>query len=183
MNKTRTLKTLIVVSALLALPMAQAARMSKSDFTATKTHISANYSADKAACGSFSGNAKVVCVAQAKAKEDVARAELEYAYTAKPADQAKIVVTRAEADYAVAKAMCNDKAGNSKDVCVQEAKAVQIKVLADARLDRQIGEARADAADTKRDADYKVATEKCEVFASDVKSACIESAKLQFGKS
>lgn len=183
MNKTTLLKTSIFVAALLALPMAQAAKMSKSDYTAGKTRISADFRADKAACESFSGNPKFVCVEQAKAKESTARAELEFAYTAKPADQAKIVVARAKADYAVAKAMCDDKAGNSKDVCVQEAKAAEIKALADAKLGRQIGEAKTDAADAKRAADYKVAAEKCDAFAGDVKGACIDSAKRQFGKS
>ena len=187
MNKTLTHKTLthktpIIIAALLALPLVHAATMTRSDYQAAKTHISVDYTADKAACGAFSGNAKDICVEQAKAKENVARAELEYGYTAKPADQAKILVVRAEADYAVAEKVCNDKAGNSKNVCVMQARAVEVKALADAKMGRQIGEARTDAADAKRDADYKVATEKCEAFAGDAKSACIESAKLQFGK-
>ena len=103
MNKTLTLKTSIIFAALLALPLAQAATMSKPDYKAAKTRISADYKADKAACASFNANAKDVCIEQAKAKEKVARAELEYGYTAKPADQTKILVAKAETTYAVAK--------------------------------------------------------------------------------
>ena len=182
MNKTLTLKTSIIFAALLALPLAQAATMSKPDYKAAKTRISADYKADKAACASFNANAKDVCIEQAKAKEKVARAELEYGYTAKPADQTKILVAKAETTYAVAKEKCDDKAGNDKDVCVKEAKAVEVKALADAKMGKQIGEAKADAGDAKRDADYKVAAEKCDALTGDAKGACIVSAKARFGK-
>lgn len=182
MNKITTLKTSIIVAALLALPWAQASTMSKPDYQTAKTRISADSKADKAACASFSGNVKDICVERAKAKASVALAELEFAYTGKPADQSKIQVVRAEAANAVAKKICNDKAGNTKDVCIKEANAVETKALADVKLGKKIGEARTDAADTKRDADYKVASEKCDAFAGDAKSSCVKSAKLQFGK-
>jgi hypothetical protein len=93
-----------------------------------------------------------------------------------------VLVAKAESVYAVAKERCDDKAGNAKDVCVEEAKAVEVKALADAKMGKQIGEARSDAAADKRDADYKVAVEKCDVMAGDAKSACVASAKAQFGK-
>ena len=182
MNKTLTLKTSMIFAALLALPLAQAATMSKPDYKAAKSRISADYKADKAACGSFSANAKDVCIEQAKAKEKVARAELEYGYVAKPANWTKVQVAKAETTYAVAKEKCDDKAGNDKDVCVKEAKAIEIKALADAKMDKKIGAAVTDAGDAKRDADYKVAAEKCDALAGDAKGACIVSAKARFGK-
>ncbi len=182
MNKTLTLKTTIAFAALLALPLAQAATMSKPDYKTAKARISADYKADKAACASFSANAKDICVQQAKAKDKVALAELEFGYTAKPADQTKILVAKAESTYAVAKEKCDDQAGNAKDVCVKEAKAVEVKALADAKMGQQIGEAKTDASDAKRDADYKVAAERCEALAGDSKGACIVGAKARFGK-
>jgi hypothetical protein len=54
--------------------------------------------------------------------------------------------------------------------------------LADAKLGKQIGEARKDAATDKRDADYKVAIEKCDALAGDAKSSCVASAKMSYGK-
>ena len=90
---------------------------------------------------------------------------------------------KAESAYAVAKERCDDQAGNAKDVCRKEAKAIEVKALADAKLGRQVGEARSDASQSKRDADYKVAAERCEALSGDAKSQCMSSAKSNFGKS
>ncbi len=182
MNMRFTIKHSLVVAALLALPIAQAATMAKAEYKADKTRISADYKADKAACASLAANAKDVCIEQAKAKEKVARAELEYSYSGKATDQNKILVAKAESTYAVAKEKCDDLAGNAKDVCVKEAKAVEVKALADAKAGKEIAEVKKDAAQDKRDADYKVAAEKCDALAGDAKAGCITAAKAKFGK-
>ena len=185
MNKflNLNLKRTMIVAALIVLPVAHAATMSKADFKAEKNLITAQYKADKAGCSSLSANAKDICVEQVKAKEKVARAELTFAYTGKPGDQNKILVAKAETSYAVAKEKCDDlAAGNPKDVCVKEAKAVETKALADAKMGRQISAARSDASDSKRDADYKVAAEKCDALAGDSKANCMANAKANFGK-
>jgi hypothetical protein len=183
MNNHFSLKASIVIAAMLALPLANAATMNKSDYKAGKSRISADYKADKAACASLSGNTKDICVKEAKGKESVAKAELEFAYTGKPADSNKVLVAKAKSVYAVAKERCDDKAGNAKDVCVKEAKAVETKALADAKMGKQIVEAKKDAAQDKRDADYKVAIEKCDALSGDAKSSCVTNAKSTFGKS
>lgn len=178
------LKTSLIVAALLALPMAaQAQSMTKADYSAAKSRVSAQYKADKAACASMAGNNKDICVLQAKGKEKVARAELEYGYTGKPADKNKVAVVKAETTYAVAKERCDDKAGDAKGLCVSEAKAIQTKALADAKMGKEIVKAEKDATEDKREADYKVALEKCETLAGDAKAACVGAAKAKFGKS
>jgi hypothetical protein len=182
MNQSFTFKTAVAVAAILALPLTHAASMSKADYSAAKTRISSDYKADKKACDSQAGNAKDICVEQAKAHEKVARAELEYSYSGKPADQNKVLVARAESAYAVAKEKCDDLAGNAKDVCVKEAKAVEVKALADAKTGKQVRDVVKDGADAKRDADYKVAAEKCEALAGDAKTSCMDAAKQKFGK-
>lgn len=183
MSKLKTLKAALFVTSLLALSATQAATMSKADYKAGKTRISAEYKTDKAACASLLGNAKDICVQEAKAKEAVALAELEYGYTGKTGDRNKVLVTKAKSAYAVAKERCDDKTGNAKDVCVKEAKAVETKALADAKMGKEIGEAKKDAAADKLDADYKVAIEKCDALAGDAKSNCVAAAKARFGKS
>ena len=175
-------KASLIVAALLAWPVAQAATMSKDELKAAKTAISATYKADKAACASLSGNAKDICLEEAKAKEKISLAELEFNYSGKPADQTKLRETQAKSAYAVAKEKCDDLSGNPKDVCVKEAKAIEVKALADAKLGKQVSEARKDANLDKRDADYKVAVEKCDALASDAKANCLAMAKTQFGK-
>jgi len=182
MIKHFNLKASFVVAAMLVFSGAQAATMTKADYKADKTRISADYKADKAACASLSSNAKDICVEEAKAKEKVARAELEYAYSGKSSDQNKVMVAKAKSAYAVAKEKCDDKAGNEKDVCVKEAKAIETKALAEAKMGKQIGEARKDAAVETSDAEYKVAVEKCDALAGDAKASCMSAAKAKFGK-
>ena len=180
MNKHLELS--LAVAALLTLPLARAQVMSQADYQAGKTHISTDYTADKTGCASLSGNAKDICVEEAKGKEKVAYAELEYKYTGLPADQNKVMVAKAEAVYAVSKERCDDKAGNAKDVCVKEAKAMETQALADAKMGRQIGAARSEASAEKSAANYQVAFEKCEAMAGDARSACVTAAKANYGQ-
>lgn len=182
MNRIFNFKTSLIVAAMLALPVAQAATMTKDDYKAGKTRISAEYKADKAACAAMIANAKDICIEEAKAKEKVAYAELEYGYSGKAKDQTKLLEAKAKSAYAVAKEKCDDKAGNEKDVCVKEAKAMETKALADAKLGKEIGEAKKDAREDKHDADYKVAAEKCDAMAGDAKTSCMAAAKAKYGK-
>ncbi len=111
---------------------AMAEGLSKADYKAGKDKISAEYKSAKTACGSMSGNAKDICVVEAKGKEKVAKAELQASY--KPSNKTRHAVTiaRAEADYAVAKEKCDDQAGNAKKTCVKEAKAAETHAKAGA---------------------------------------------------
>lgn len=123
MTRYFNFKTSLVVAALLMLSVAQAATMSKADYKADKARISADYKNDKAACASLSGNAKDICVEEARAKEKVAHAELEYSFSGKSGDQTKVLVVKAKSAYAVAKERCDDKAGDAKASCIAAAKA------------------------------------------------------------
>lgn len=83
---------------------------------------------------------------------------------------------------AVAKEKCDDQSGNDKDVCVKAAKAIEVRGLADAKMGKKIDEAKSDAAQSKTDADYKLAAEKCDAIAGDAKTSCMNAAKSRFGK-
>ncbi len=183
MNYRHAIQIGFVSSALLTMPWAQAANLSNAEFYEMKNQITTQYKTAKAACASMKGNAKDVCVEEATASEKLARAELQYKYSNKPADQTNVALVKADGAYAVAKEKCDDKAGNDKDVCVKEAKAVQTKARVDAQANRQISDARKEGASEKRDADYSVATEKCDALVGTAKSNCIASAKVRFGKS
>lgn len=182
MLKLKTLTAAICCASLLPLSAAFAQTMNKADYQAAKARISADYKTDKTACNSMKGNAKDICQEEAKAKEKVARAELEYNYSGKAGDRTKMMEVRAKTAYDVAKERCEKLAGNNKDVCVQEAKAVEKKALADAKMGKEIGEAKKDAAAEKMEADYKVAIEKCDALAGDAKTSCVDAAKVKFGK-
>jgi len=183
MNEIKILKTTLFCVSMLTLSAVSAQTMSKADYSATKIRISADYKSDKATCNTLAGNTKDICVEKAKAKENVARAELEYGFTGKSADRIKVLKVKAKSVYSVARERCDDLSGNSKDVCVKEAQAVEKKALANAKMGQEIDEAVKDAAAEKADADYKVAIEKCDALAGDTKSNCIAASKAQFGKS
>ena len=130
---TRSCQALSIVAALFAGSGVFAASMSHAEYAAKKDQISAEYKAAKEACDKLTGNDKDVCVEKAKGKEKVAKAELEFNYTGKPADSDKIALAKADAAYDVAKEMCDDKKGNDKDQCVKDAKAAHAKAIAEAK--------------------------------------------------
>ena len=106
--------------------------MSKDEYQAANDKIAANYKSAKARCDSLTANAKDVCVAEAKGKENVAKAELEARN--KPSDKARsaVSIAKAEAAYAVARQKCDDKTGNDKTACVKEAQAREARAKANA---------------------------------------------------
>ena len=173
---------------------AMAQNMSQDDYEAGKDQSASQYKADKAACKSFSGNARDICVAEAKGKEKVANADLEAGYKPTANNRYKASVAVAEAAYSVARERCDDKAGNAKSVCVEEAKAAQTTAKADAKAQMKVSdanavargknaEARKDAAASTNDAQYGVAKEKCDTYAGEAKDHCLAQAKKNFGKS
>ena len=172
---------------------ATATTLSSDAYKAEKDRVDAAYKAEVAQCKSLGGNAKDVCEVTAKGHRDVAKAEAEASYknTAKARYDAR--VAHVEANYKLAKEKCDDLAGNNKDVCVKEAKAAEVKGKADAKVDKvateqaqestkKVADAKTDAAQDKRDADYKVAVEKCDALAGNAKDACVRDAKAKYGK-
>ena len=154
----------------------------KDAYEQAKASSKATYDADKKACDPMKGNAKDICVAEAKAKQTRTEMTAEAAWKDTPKAHEHATHEIAEADYKVAKEHCDDKAGNDKDVCVKEAKAAMTKTEADAKAAMKSTDAHMDASKDKRDADYKVAAEKCDALAGDPKSACMASAKAKYGK-
>ena len=169
-------------------------KMSKDSYTMAIKDADAQYKVDKEACSSLTANAKDICIAQAKGKDNIAKADADAAYTNTPKARESARVAHAQAGYDVAIERCDDLAGNGKDVCVKEAKAGLVKGKADAKVDRVTTDARTESAvkqaevrteanADKRDADYKVAIEKCDALAGAAKDSCVGNAKAQFGKS
>jgi hypothetical protein len=178
----------------MASPTTYPTPMSKASYDQATKDASAQYKIEKDACSSFKGNANDICVAEAKGKRNVARAEAASAYKHTPKAREYARIAYAKATYGVAIERCDDLAGNPKDVCVKEAKAELINGKANAKVDRVTADTRQEAAATqavarkeanadKRDAEYKVATEKCESLAGASKDTCVNNAKMQYGKS
>jgi hypothetical protein len=168
--------------------------MSKEGYATAKSSADAQYKLDKEACAALGGNTKDICMAEATGKDNAAKADAQAAYEGTPKAREAARVAHAEATHQVAVEKCDDLAGNAKDVCVKEANAGLVKGKANAKVDRvaadtnndaavKQADARKDATADKRDADYKVAVEKCDTLAGPTKDACVDSAKAQYGKS
>jgi len=183
---SRSLKTsasLLAAAALLVLgTAAKANNFSKDVYSGAKDHIKSLYKTERDACDALAGNAKDVCVEEAKGREKIGLAQLEYNYSGKDKDRMKLAEAKWEARYAIAKERCDDAAGNAKDVCVQEAKAAEAKAKANAKLAKAVNEAADDAYETKLKADYKVAAEKCDTQSGNGKDICMAAAKARYGQ-
>jgi len=153
----------------------------KDAYNQAKSSAKATYEAAKAKCDAMKDNAKDICVAEAKAARTRTEVEAEATYKGTPKAREHAVHEIAEANYKVAKERCDDKTGNDKDVCVKVAKAEMTKAKADAKASRVSTDAKVDASKDKREADYKVAAEKCDAMSGDAKSACVKQAKAKYG--
>jgi hypothetical protein len=190
MTFKRRLMTVAVASTLAFSAGAMAAKGAVTE--ADEDRIEAEYKAAKERCDDATGNAKDVCLLEAKGAQKVAKAELKVRDDDTPKNRYKLSLAKAEADYDVAKEKCDELAGNAKDVCVKDAKAAFAAAKADAKATlktskarsearEQMRESREDASETKRDANYAAAKERCDVYAGDAKERCIADAKARFG--
>lgn len=178
--------------------------MSKQDYEAGLEQAESEYKSNKENCKSLTGNVADICIAEAKGKEKVAKANLEANYKNTKKAHYNAEVAKAEADYLVAKERCDDLAGNDKDVCVKEAKAAKTAAKADAKARMKTSkafdkakeesnearteakekstDAQRDATVDKRDAEYAVAKQKCDTLSGTAKDDCINKAKADYGK-
>ena len=176
-NSALTLAMLFTGSALYAAPM------TRDDYRVTKSRIEAEYRDSKASCDRLTDNAKDVCRLEAKSRQKIAAAELEYNRSGKPRDAARLAKIRADTAFDVARERCDDRTGKDKQICLQESKTAHAKAIADAKADEKVGEARRDAAADKREAEFNLAKEKCDALAGDNKTACMADARARYGKS
>lgn len=98
----------------------------------------ADYKAAVAECKNKSGNAKDICIDEAK----VARARTEYDAVVQHQDTQKLRIKYrarlADAEYALAKERCDDMSGADKENCSNMAKSVHTAALSDAKADRPL---------------------------------------------
>lgn len=172
---------------------AMAQNVSKDDYLSVKDKIAADYKLAKASCDSLSGNPNDICMAGAKGNEKVALAELEAGYKPTPENRYQARVVKADAEYELAKERCDDRAGNTKDVCMKEAMSAETAAKADAKAQMKTADANATANEKSADArkgatedklgaQYKVAKEKCDTYAGNAKDICVNEAKVKFGQ-
>jgi len=85
---------------------------------------------------------------------------------------------KATANYKMARNQCDSLSGNGKDVCVEEAKAVEKRAKAEAKAEyKHTTKAQTNALIAAADADYAVAKAKCGAKTGNDMSVCVEEAK------
>lgn len=184
--------------------IAKAENISRSAYSEGIMLANANYKSAKHACNQLSGNGYDICIANAKGKRNVSKADLKFSYNPSRKNQFGASIARADADYAIAIEKCDYKTGNLKDVCAKEAMAVQIRQITDAKVKAQTLAADSDANTTKynanvdafeakrdankaadeenKEANYAVAKEKCDALAGNAKDVCIDTANSRYGE-
>lgn len=106
------------------------------EYKAAKEQADANYNVARQKCNSMSGNAKDVCVAEARGEQKKAKAQAEVAYRRDEKSRYNARIAAAEADYEVAKEKCDARIGEAKDLCLKQAKAAETKAKASAKANR-----------------------------------------------
>jgi hypothetical protein len=167
----RGTQALALVGGLFLGTVAAAEEMTHAQYESAEDKIEFNYKVAKGHCGKLAGNAKEVCVEEAKGAQSVEKAELEARHEPTARNIQDVRQAKAEAKYSVAMERCEAKSGNDEDVCKQEAKAARVHARSDIS-------SRSD----DRDADYAVAKEKCDTFSGDTKDRCVDDAKARFAR-
>lgn len=164
-----------------------ATMQTRADYTAALNHASAEHKQAQARCEPLGGHERNMCVVEAKAVEKRAKATAEANFRGTVKAKTDSRIANADADYMVAKVACDIKTDTERDICVKEAHATQIKQVADAKANKTAVDARADAREEARDAQYKGTLAKCDAMsATDMsatdRTACMNSAKSAYKK-
>ncbi len=203
----RFTSTAIVVAIGLTLNVGVMAQtMSSWDFQSSMDSIATQYISNKVSCESLSTNASITCMAEARSIEEVAEADLVARSENTIRSHYEALITKAEADHAVAKKMCDDLSGNAKDICQKDAKASEIAAIADAKAhirtssggkimpNEKSAEAKNRAENTSSaavpsrrygqegDSEFSVVKEWCNTLAGGAKGKCLNEANVRVNK-
>ncbi len=88
----------------------------------------------------------------------------------------------AEQRYDAAKNKCDALSGNTKDVCMKDAKAAYTREKSEATADEKAGKAHAESVSDQAEANYKAAKERCDQLSGSAKDACVSSAKMKYSQ-
>lgn len=119
-----------------ALVVAKEPPLTQQRYEDRKKRIEAQSRADRKACRRLEGERRDVCEAQARGKEDAAKAKLEARFRGTPEATLRAKEVTAEANYKVAREKCALLEGKTEDRCMDEAKAAREAALRQARVEK-----------------------------------------------
>ena len=117
-----------------------------------KASFDTEYQTAKQKCDALTGNAKDICLVEAKGALSVAQAEAEASSKGTDAARLKADQARVEADYQLAQQHCEALSSHQKEVCRAEAKAAKVKGDAAAQLSSKKREATSELMNVKNKA-------------------------------
>jgi hypothetical protein len=120
----------------LEVPATAKGPLTKAAFEAGRKSIERQYDADRKACGRLKGQAKDVCQAQAKGRQEAETAKLEARYKPSPDKTQQAKEVTAQANFKVAKEKCETLKGDAKDKCIDLAKAAREAAVRQARVEK-----------------------------------------------
>lgn len=180
------LKSLAIGGALIALA-AVAANLSLEEYNGEHEKIAGAFKDARARCDPLSGNARDVCMVQAKAERNIAFADLEQRYEPTPRHAERLAVVRAESAYDVARERCDDAAGSDRDACIRGAKDSRSQALAQAHSSGA-SPAHRDIIDLTRNAvpprlpEYDQIYRSCQQLDGNARVSCMADARARFGR-
>ena len=138
----KSLRVIAAAVAALAWPAAGHAGMTKAQYNIEKGRIGAEFESARLKCDSYGGNARDICLAEARGNLQVAMAELQERRTPSSRTRYKLRIAKAEAEFDVASEECDERASAAKEACLAEVREALARDKADARRDRKPGSRR-----------------------------------------
>ena len=116
-------------------PAVAADSMAKDQVKSEKQRIESEAKAAKDKCKDMKGNAKDVCMAEARGQEKVAKAELEAKQRDTPKNRYDVAAAKADMTYNIAKEKCEDMKGKDQKSCERDAKTARDETKKQAKAD------------------------------------------------
>ncbi len=126
-----TAQLILLTSCLVFNVSAIAESMSKNQYELQDKKLEAEYESAKNRCDTLKGNVNDICIAKAKGRRSVAKAELKARFNPTLENRVDMRIAMAEADYVVAVEECDNIEDNA--LCISRAIATKDRAIADAR--------------------------------------------------
>ena len=127
----------VVFVAALLVPCSDASTKIAADYANVRARMSGDFKSSVAECLVLPASTRDICVEQALAKDRLARAQLDETGAGNPAARKLVRVAEADLAYVVARKLCDDKAGQNRQLCLNSAAAARTRALLNAKTGRQ----------------------------------------------
>ena len=102
------------------------------DYAAALERIYDTYRNARAQCAPLAGHDRDMCAVAAQAAERRSKAQAEVSYKGTIQSKSDSAIADADADLMIARVACGTRIAREKSACVNEARAVNVKLVADA---------------------------------------------------